>query len=649
VRAGDSLQSIAQNIYGDSSLWYKLAEANGLSGQSALFEGQSLRLPAGVIRNTYNADTITPYNPGETLGDVNPSTPQAAPPKKKKCGGVGTILMVIIAVAVTVATKGAASGFFKGVFAAGTGATAAVSAASASLALATTAASVAAGATAAVAGSIASQAFGVATGIQEKFDWKAVGMAAISGGLGAGASTGGNLIKQAASAMVRSAVTQGIGVTLGLQDKFSWAAVAAAGAGSAMGTMAGGMAGRASAALGGGKAGAIAAGVVTGMADAVGNAAAMSLIEGTDFGDNLRASLPSVLGNAIAGGLFSRTDRHAEDGPSAGKSLDALTDSLMGTIADIGRSLGGAVTSAATSIGDFLGFDGNFGYQGGVGWGGLSVANVGQAFRALVPERPVEGGTPTLPTKWSGETISLTVSMDELDTMLRQRASNQYAGGSNQREGGRDVYRVPERPPLTLGPTPTRGNGSLIDLNLIGTTDVLYTRAAVTDLNGYFTVIGHGNDSGTRIQDGQTGRLLDPQQLFDRMVANGWRQGDPVLLIMCNGGNTTAITSRNQRLMATELARLTGTSVVAPSALAVMPRPLSGYVNGSPFRIFVSEDIGQTLQTNPGFYEYRPNGTTSRRPVFEAIFIQPNMARPTQGTANVQRNLHQNPRRRVRD
>jgi hypothetical protein len=32
-----------------------LAEANGLSGGSALSEGQTLRLPASVMKNTHNA------------------------------------------------------------------------------------------------------------------------------------------------------------------------------------------------------------------------------------------------------------------------------------------------------------------------------------------------------------------------------------------------------------------------------------------------------------------------------------------------------------------------------------------------------------------------------------------------------------------
>ena len=45
VRAGDTLASIAKQLYGDSSLWYKIAQANGMTGQAALTEGQSLRLP----------------------------------------------------------------------------------------------------------------------------------------------------------------------------------------------------------------------------------------------------------------------------------------------------------------------------------------------------------------------------------------------------------------------------------------------------------------------------------------------------------------------------------------------------------------------------------------------------------------------------
>jgi nucleoid-associated protein YgaU len=48
VRAGDTLQGIAAALYGDSNLWYRIAEANGLSGGASLTEGQSLNLPGGI-------------------------------------------------------------------------------------------------------------------------------------------------------------------------------------------------------------------------------------------------------------------------------------------------------------------------------------------------------------------------------------------------------------------------------------------------------------------------------------------------------------------------------------------------------------------------------------------------------------------------
>lgn len=48
VRTGDTLQAIAASLYGDGNLWYRIAEANGLSGAGGLNEGQQLRLPAGT-------------------------------------------------------------------------------------------------------------------------------------------------------------------------------------------------------------------------------------------------------------------------------------------------------------------------------------------------------------------------------------------------------------------------------------------------------------------------------------------------------------------------------------------------------------------------------------------------------------------------
>ena len=101
VRAGESLSSIAAQLWGDSALWYKIAEANGLSASSALATGQTLRLPSNVMRNTHSAATFQPYDPGEAIGNTAPTTPK--PPKDGNCGVVVQIVIVTIAVMLAIA------------------------------------------------------------------------------------------------------------------------------------------------------------------------------------------------------------------------------------------------------------------------------------------------------------------------------------------------------------------------------------------------------------------------------------------------------------------------------------------------------------------------------------------------------------------
>jgi trimeric autotransporter adhesin len=60
-RTGDTLSGIAQALWGDESLWFKLAQANGLAADTTLVEGQRLTVPAGVIRSAHNANTLRPY------------------------------------------------------------------------------------------------------------------------------------------------------------------------------------------------------------------------------------------------------------------------------------------------------------------------------------------------------------------------------------------------------------------------------------------------------------------------------------------------------------------------------------------------------------------------------------------------------------
>jgi YD repeat-containing protein len=66
VQAGDTLQSLAQAIYGDSNYYYILAQANGLSPTAALTAGMMLHIPqVTTTANAYN--TYQPYSAGNVI------------------------------------------------------------------------------------------------------------------------------------------------------------------------------------------------------------------------------------------------------------------------------------------------------------------------------------------------------------------------------------------------------------------------------------------------------------------------------------------------------------------------------------------------------------------------------------------------------
>ncbi|MEA3065957.1 MAG: trimeric autotransporter adhesin, partial [Sphingomonadales bacterium] len=322
VRGGETLETIAANLWGDSSLWYKIAEANGLTAANGLVEDQRLTIPVGVMKSHHNASTFKPFDPAEALGDVSPTTPQpqSTTVKKNKCGIFGAILLVVIAVAVTVITAGAAAAALSPAI---SGLSAGIGAVAAGTTGLSAGALIGIGVASAAAGSIASQGFGVATGIQDKFSWKAVALAAIGGGVGAGfaasgifSGIGNNVLRAAVSGAASSALTQGIGVATGLQDKFDWAGVAAAGIGAAASTAVAGRLGNMNP---------YAADLVTGAAGAIAGAAARSLIEGTSFGDNLLAALPDVIGSTLGNLLSERIAEALEARAPVPTSIDGIT------------------------------------------------------------------------------------------------------------------------------------------------------------------------------------------------------------------------------------------------------------------------------------------------------------------------------------
>jgi YD repeat-containing protein len=231
----ETLQGIAQTIWGDAKLWYLIADANGLSSDSALKVGDILRIPTRI--NTVHNDyaTFKPYNASDAIGNTAPALPP--PSHSGGCGGVGTLIMVVVAVAVTVLTSGAAAAWLAGsmptLFAVG-----GVAALGAS-----TAGVMVGAAIGGALGSIASQAVGIAIGAQDSFNWKGVALSAIGSGVAAGVGSFADGLTDtsilgagkelsftqiAARAAVSNTISQGVGIVTGLQNGFSWAKVGTA-------------------------------------------------------------------------------------------------------------------------------------------------------------------------------------------------------------------------------------------------------------------------------------------------------------------------------------------------------------------------------------------------------------------------------------
>ncbi len=274
VKSGDTLQSIAQSAYGDSQLWYQIAQANGLSGNADLRVGQIINIPTRVGGTHNTANTFAPYDPSKVEGSTSPNLPTPSSDDGGGCGVIGQVIMIVVAVVVTIYTAGAAAGAF-GAVATGTAGTTAGAVAGTEAALGATAAGTvggtfttglaamaggygAAGVGAVVVGgavgSIASQAVGNAIGAQHGFSWDQVALsglaAGVSAGVGAAASGaplaatqgGAGIAAGIGRAAIGSVVTQGVSVAVGLQDHFSWQQVAASAAGGGVGAAVGEMA-----------------------------------------------------------------------------------------------------------------------------------------------------------------------------------------------------------------------------------------------------------------------------------------------------------------------------------------------------------------------------------------------------------------------
>lgn len=230
------MQRIARTLWGDSALWYLLADANGLSGSETLVAGQSLTVPNKVTNLHHTHDTFRVYQPGEAIGNTHPTLPDPPPPPRVGgggCGGMARVFIAMVAVAAVVWTAGLAAtamGATGGIWSAGSAVLLGQGVAGL-----TGAQILGAAVIGAAAGSMISQGTAMAMGMQDRFSWRQVGLSALAGGVTAGIGLGkfGSTLQQSSAAMramVGHGLTQGAALAMGLQDRFDWRGVAASGA-----------------------------------------------------------------------------------------------------------------------------------------------------------------------------------------------------------------------------------------------------------------------------------------------------------------------------------------------------------------------------------------------------------------------------------
>jgi len=212
---GDTMQSIAQQVYGDASLWYVVADANGFSSATdAPAAGQTLKLPE-VTTNSNTSTTFKPYNPNQISGSTTPSLPQAPmpAPSAHHCNALAEIVVIAVAVVVSWATYGALAPEAD-----------------------SWAGAVLAGAAAGAAGSAASQLAGDALGVSNGFDWGQVAVGAVGGAIGGAVASklaGANAFARGATEGAASYVgTYETEKLVGEPAHFSWAGLVATAVGS---------------------------------------------------------------------------------------------------------------------------------------------------------------------------------------------------------------------------------------------------------------------------------------------------------------------------------------------------------------------------------------------------------------------------------
>ncbi|WP_080437956.1 LysM peptidoglycan-binding domain-containing protein, partial [Burkholderia ubonensis] len=288
VRDGETLKSIASALWGDSSLWYILADANGLKGGDELRPGELLTVPNKVTNVHNTSTTFKPYDPGRAIGDTQPTLPAPPPPPGPEggCGGFASIIAIVVAVAISVVTYGAG-------------------------------ASVGAAMLSGAAASAASQGVMIAAGEQRGFRLEGVALGAVSAGVAAGFAPASSALAAVAQGAARSVVTQGIGVVTGLQDRFDWKGMAASAIASGVGYGVGQQVGQA--AVGAGYSADVSK-FVSGVTGGLSAGVASTLVRGGSLGRNIGAiaadAVASTVGNMVVDRVQAASAEKITSGPT---------------------------------------------------------------------------------------------------------------------------------------------------------------------------------------------------------------------------------------------------------------------------------------------------------------------------------------------
>lgn len=388
VRQGDTLRSIARLVFGSSSLWYLIADANGLADDSVeLVEGQQLKIP-GFNSNVNDASAFKAFNAEEIIGDRTPAVPYVPPPPPSKddgCGIIGQIIVAVVAIVVTVYTAGIASGAAAGsVFSTGT----AVVTGQAGLSAAVAGAAFAGG----VAGSVASQLVGKALGVVDDFSLRSAFASGLTSAFGAALGPAASFkgvnkvsqgLKVAGSLAVRGAATylssQAAQLLTGQDTSFSWRGLAASAAGSVVG---------AAAAAPFGDPQSFPGRLVQGFASGAAAAVASKAL-GVTGRVELQAIAVDAFANTVANSIIEAASGLPADGDSSGDDAPvAVTEEQRERVENAPEEERGAVTTEV--VGEVLeaqfGPPDSSGYAVGLGpekWGGRTAQTLSIEFADL--------------------------------------------------------------------------------------------------------------------------------------------------------------------------------------------------------------------------------------------------------------------------